>query len=305
MEKAEEQTSDFFSQIEEQKDVDNVTHHDENKVAPIEIKCIGAEKVKIGEYVLYHLQVTVGNKTILIKKRFSDILRDLHTPVGKPRHVNGPSRHVFESFQGQNMDFIKGRAKEIENYCIELLKIPGVQTDPVFVNFFQLYNLEDKQMALKRLSQELEKAKEYAKKQNVPIQFVDAKTAVIVKVETPQNADNNIPHISLTSSFKGISFKDDAGTSPRSPRPNDGHTNATRTDRSNSNVAVRTDRSNSNVATTGNTNATRTDRSNSNVAVRTDRATSTNASKLHSPMEANHRKKSLGNYPGGVNGPLF
>lgn len=39
------------------------------------------------------------------------------------------------------MDFIKARAKEVEMYCIELLKIPGVQTDPVFVNFFQLYNL--------------------------------------------------------------------------------------------------------------------------------------------------------------------
>ena len=48
---------------------------------------------------------------------------------------------MFESLQGQNMDFIKARAKEVELYCNELLKIPGVQTDPVFVNFFQLYNL--------------------------------------------------------------------------------------------------------------------------------------------------------------------
>lgn len=290
METAEEKV-DFFSQIEDQKVVE--TSLEKGEVAPIEIKCIGAEIVKVGEYVLYHIQVTVGDKSILIKKRFSDILRDLHTPVGKPRSVAGPSRHVFESFQGQNMDFIKGRAKEVETYCNELLKIPGVQTDPVFVNFFQLYNLEDKEMAKKRISRELEKAKEYSKKQNIPIQFVDAKTAAIVKVETPQKVENisTSPQLSLTSSFKGISFKEDVeATSPRSPRSNGESTPSP-------NVS---ERSFSN-------STTRSDRSNSNVAVRTDRSTS-NAnpnSKLHSPMESTARKKSLGSFSGGVNGPVF
>lgn len=46
MEKAENNNPEFFSQIED---------HKERKVPPIEIKCIGAEKVKVGEYVVFEI----------------------------------------------------------------------------------------------------------------------------------------------------------------------------------------------------------------------------------------------------------
>lgn len=164
----------------------------DNAVEPIEIKCTGAEKVKVGDYVLYHIHVTIGEKTIIIKKRFSDILRDLHQPVGKPRHVEGPSRHVFESMQGQNADFIKNRARELEVYFAELLKIPGVPSDPIFSNFFQLYNLEDKQAAQRRLDWELARAKKFARQKHVPIEYKD--TAKVVQVHQSPAKDKHANH---------------------------------------------------------------------------------------------------------------
>jgi hypothetical protein len=42
---------------------------------------------------------------------------------------------------GQTPEFIKNRALEIDTYINTLLKIPGVTVDPIFANFFQLYNL--------------------------------------------------------------------------------------------------------------------------------------------------------------------
>jgi len=120
------------------------------------IKVVATEHDKTGDCILYHLEVEApnGNKHLL-KKRFSDILRDLHHGIGRPLGLAGPSRHILDSlFEGTNNEFVTKRAKEIELYIRLLIKTPGVVNQLAFINFFQLFSLEDKETLQRRETRE-------------------------------------------------------------------------------------------------------------------------------------------------------